>query len=115
MKILIDLQSCQSPSRLRGIGRYSIDLVSEMISICPNDIEIHLLLNIAHENTIIDLRSIFENKIDMNNIHVWDGGFQTSALEGKESLIKPAELVREFFIKSINPDFFLITSRKSIN
>tara|TARA_R110001583_G_scaffold169859_1_gene323084 strand:+ start:8828 stop:11287 length:2460 start_codon:yes stop_codon:yes gene_type:complete len=110
MKILIDLQSCQSPSRLRGIGRYSIDLVSEMISICPNDIEIHLLLNIAHENTIIDLRSIFENKIDMNNIHVWDGGFQTSALEGKESLIKPAELVREFFIKSINPDFFLITS-----
>ena len=26
MRIVLDLQACQSPSRLRGIGRYSLEL-----------------------------------------------------------------------------------------
>ena len=31
MRIILDLQACQSPSRLRGIGRYSMALAKALI------------------------------------------------------------------------------------
>ncbi len=49
LRILIDIQSLQSPSANRGIGRYSRALIEGLLRQAPND-QIILLLNGKHRS-----------------------------------------------------------------
>ncbi|WKY58261.1 glycosyltransferase family 1 protein [Vibrio sp. SNU_ST1] len=110
MKILIDLQSCQSPSRLRGIGRYSLDLALELISIGSDKHDFHILLNSNLSESILSLRTVFEPIIGCGNIHTFSGLPRTSGLENNIELIRATEKIREYEINLINPDFVHVSS-----
>lgn len=108
MKILIDLQSCQSGSRFGGIGRYSIQLTKH-IAKNRKEHDVHLLLN----GTLLEgVQNIFEELISVipkQNIHM--------VMIPKDIKIQipnnhsfEAEVIREQYISNINPDIIFITS-----
>nr|WP_321269484.1 glycosyltransferase family 1 protein [uncultured Tolumonas sp.] len=110
MKILIDLQSCQSPSRFRGIGRYSLDLLISMLKIGLIKYDFHILLNTAHQGTILELRAIFEPILGRDNIHTFDGVLGSSGINDNATLQFSSEVIRDLVIRQIAPDFIHITS-----
>ena len=66
MKIAIDLQGCQNVNnRNRGIGRYSLSLIKELIKQYKND---HFIL-VANAN-LPDIYSDFEDEISEPNSRV---------------------------------------------
>ncbi|MGI6246020.1 MAG: glycosyltransferase [Pseudochelatococcus sp.] len=72
-RILIDMQGCQTESRLRGIGRYTGALAHAMAVVareqaCGDDI--HLLLNSAFPDSIPEIRRLFRGVLPPDNIHV---------------------------------------------
>ncbi|RCX00366.1 glycosyltransferase family 4 protein [Marinomonas foliarum] len=109
-KVLVDLQSCQSPSRIRGIGRYSLDLFNGLIENENSNIDFHLLLNADFQSETLELMAIFEKKIGCSNVHTLNCGLHTPVLEGNDYLYEGAALIREEFIKNLDPDLFIITS-----
>ncbi len=71
MRILIDLQACQSlGSRDRGIGRYSLALAQAMARNAGSH-QIHLLLNAAFADSVGTIRQAFAGLIPPQHIHLW--------------------------------------------
>ncbi|EQA4698783.1 glycosyltransferase family 4 protein [Vibrio cholerae] len=110
MKVLVDLQSCQSPSRIRGIGRYSWDLFDSLLDKMESEHEVHVLINESFVDEAIELRAKLEGRVDSGRIHTFPSLKGASGVEHNESLRKCAEVIRETKIKSIDPDYVLLTS-----
>lgn len=110
MRIVIDLQGAQTASRFRGIGRYTVALVSAMVKL-REDHEVILALNGLYADTIEPIRAAFSDLLPMDNIRVWGAvgpvSAQDSANNGRR---KVAELIRESFLSSLKPDVVLISS-----
>lgn len=110
MRIVIDLQACQSQSAHRGIGRYSLSLVSAMLKINTQH-EIIIALSGAFPHTIAPLKTHFSKFLSENQIVVWHAPF---ALNRQQELLPEAThnacLLREAFLEQLKPDFILITS-----
>lgn len=112
MRILIDLQSCQSGSRFGGIGRYSMALAKAMISVGVKH-EFYILLNKnlpgQHE-----VRNQLKSILPQHQILAVDiplGVAQNiTANQGKIGQTRLAELVREKLIADICPDVLHISS-----
>lgn len=110
MKILLDLQGCQSASRFRGIGRYSLAFAKALMRNRGSH-TIKLLLNGLYADGIDELRQQFEGLVSAEDILIFDADgpvaeFDTANI-GRARL---AELARERLITSINPDVVLLTS-----
>lgn len=112
MKVVIDFQSCQTDSKYRGVGRYSLSLSLDMVPI---------LLSKGHKVSFIcngllgdrDETEIFikRNFGDTVSI-VWfnaSGPVQAMAFENRWRL-RAAEVLREATLISLNPDVVHITS-----
>lgn len=69
MKIIIDLQSCQNGSKLRGIGRYSLNVAKELIR-STNQHSFIILLTDRFANSIDYVRSELDGVIDQDSIVV---------------------------------------------
>lgn len=109
MKLLIDLQSCQSGSNLGGIGRYSLQLTKAIAEIA--DHEIWLLLNSRLPAAMQVIRQEFINLIPQDQIIVFDSLAGVNELSVRSiSRTKAAELTREKFISDLQPDAVLTTS-----
>lgn len=117
MRILIDIQSLQGDSKYRGIGRYVSNLVTNMINTKNKDDEIYLLYNDWDEKTQTDIINKFKNLIPSENLikfylpfklHYKSYWFPIN--EYNIFLIKQAELLREYIISKVKPDFVLISS-----
>ena len=110
MRIVIDMQGAQTESRLRGIGRYTLSLVKSLVR-NRGDHEIILALSGLLPDTIIPIRTEFDGLVPQNNICVWEAPGPTSEWNPDNTWRrKAAELIREAFLKNINPDFVLLTS-----
>jgi glycosyltransferase involved in cell wall biosynthesis len=109
MRIVIDLQSCQSGSRHGGIGRYSMELAKAMARE-PRDHELHLLLSAAMPGSIVDIRSAFAGLIPDNRIHVFDIPTPVARRKANRIKVQIAELIREDFLCSLQPDFVHVSS-----
>lgn len=117
MKILIDIQPLQGDSKYRGIGRYVSNLVINMIKTKKQEDEIYLLYNDWNEKTQTDIINKFKNLLPNKNLikiilpfklqykFYW---FPTN--DFNNCLIRQAELLREYIIAKIKPDFVLISS-----
>ena len=85
MRIVLDMQSCQSPSRLRGIGRYSMALAKALVRRAA-DHEVIVALNGALGDTIDGIRADFDGLLPRERIVVWsqpaDVGFLTPTAAG---------------------------------
>lgn len=109
MRIAIDLQCCQSGSRLGGIGRYSLDLARAMISVAKQD-EILILLNDRHPGTVNTIRSALQDILPPENIFVFSVPAGCAYLTGDHGLRLASELIREKFIADIDLDVIHIAS-----
>ncbi|KTC62814.1 glycosyl transferase family 1 [Pseudomonas fluorescens ABAC62] len=106
MRILIDLQGAQSDSRFRGIGRYSLALAQAIARNAGNH-EVWLALNGRLPDSIADIRTEFAGLISPERIRVFDLPDEVS--QGAWAA-RAAEVVRESFLASLDPDVVLISS-----
>ncbi|TIQ07196.1 MAG: glycosyltransferase [Mesorhizobium sp.] len=109
MRIALDLQCCQSGSRFGGIGRYSLDLAKAMISSSRRH-EFVVLLSSRFPQTVQSIRNEFRNILPQSNILTFDVPAGVSFRQGRKELISAAEIIREEFIRRVNPDVLHIGS-----
>ena len=82
MRIVLDLQACQSPSRLRGIRRYSLELAKAMAH-APRGHEIVIAMNGALSDTIEPIRTAFDGLVPWENMVAWSQPAEVSFLTGE--------------------------------
>lgn len=105
MRIVIDLQSAQTLSRHRGIGRYSLSLAKAMIEQGEGH-EFFLALNGRMSDGIEWLRAEFGTLLPAENIRTWfPSGDHTTHLRRAAD-----EKIREAFLASLRPDVIHVTS-----
>ncbi len=108
MRILIDLQSCQSGSRLGGIGRYSMSLAKAMIRQGAGH-EFLILLNkglpAEHE-----IRDQFCGILPQHQILAFKIPPRVAEIHDNVTQTRLAELIRERFIADLQPDVVHISS-----
>ena len=105
MRIVIDLQSCQTEgSRTRGIGRYSTDLTMA-IAAQAEDRDIWLALNGTFVDSIAQIKQKFSPYIPPERMLIYEVPNAIGMLEAGNSWRRQAaERIREFSIKNIDPD-----------
>lgn len=109
MKILIDLQAAQATNRYRGIGRYTLAVVHELVKIAAHH-EIEIMLSQSFPESITDLRLFFSD-VPSVKIISWKGLSQTAELGNNRAWKREAaERIRESFIRSRKPDIVYIPS-----
>ena len=110
MRIVIDLQGAQSNSRFRGIGRYSTSLAKGIIRNAKEH-EVYLLLNGMLTDTIESIREEFGALLPQSQICVWHA-YGPVNFVSQDSLFRreSAEILRESFLHSLNPDIVIVTS-----
>ncbi|WP_413725025.1 glycosyltransferase family 4 protein [Sodalis sp. RH16] len=106
MKILVDLQGCQSSSRYRGVGRYASELTKSLIRRDKQN-DYTLLLNGAL-GFVDEIKSDFASLLPEKNILCWTQytGISSSTNHKKEIFI--SEIIREAFIYQQNADLLFI-------
>ncbi|WP_412851515.1 glycosyltransferase family 4 protein [Ectothiorhodospira shaposhnikovii] len=110
MRIVIDMQGAQTESRYRGIGRYTLSL-TQAIARHRGEHEILLALNGRFPETIEPIRAAFDGLLPQSNIRVWHApGPVLEAEEGTAPYRLAAELMREAFLQSLQPDLVHIPS-----
>lgn len=111
MRIVVDLQGCQSSAHgQRGIGRYSMALVRAMARDCGDD-ELIVVLNGSAHGDIGSIRADLAEVLPAERIVVWHGIDGTRAVEpGNRWRGHAARLAREDFIRSLRPDVVHVSS-----
>lgn len=110
MRIVVDLQSCQSGSRLGGIGRYSMNLLQGMArNIGKHDLQI-VLSNLMPEG-LGDIYHSLEDLVPKHKIRYFHvAGGVAEAFEQNVFRARAAELLRESFIQRLQPDVVHVSS-----
>jgi len=110
MRIVIDMQGVQTPSKDRGIGRYVKSLTENIIKY-GNQHQVLLALNGAFPDTVESIRYEFGRILPQENICVWYPAYSPNEVSLKKSWwSEAAEYTREAFLASLNPDIILIGS-----
>ncbi len=108
MKIAIDIQGVQSEgSSSRGIGRYSLDIIKNIIHNFPEN-EYILVANSALKN----VKSQFSTELSNNNVSYfeWFAPIFCSQQNHRNHKFKILLLLRSFSLKCLDVDIILITS-----
>lgn len=110
MRIVIDMQGAQTGSRFRGIGRYTMALAAAMVKL-RGEHEIILALNGLFPETIDSIRDAFDGLLPQEKIKVWNSVGPVHAFDPSNECRKDiAELIREEFLASLEPDIVHVTS-----
>jgi len=110
MRIVIDLQGAQTESRFRGIGRYTLSLAKAIVR-NRGDHEVIIALSSLFPDTIESIRGDFKNLLPQENIRVWHAPGPVRYLDPENTWRREAaELIREYFIASLQPDIVYIAS-----
>lgn len=108
MRLVIDLQSCQTNSRFRGVGRYSLAISQEIIK-ANHSGQNFILLNANMPESIPPIMDTCSALLPSSNIVKFFGPAGIYRYRGAWRE-KAAKLLREALIVSLNPDYVLITS-----
>jgi len=110
MRIVIDMQGAQTESRFRGIGRYTMSFAQAVVR-NRGENEIILALSGLFPDTIEPIRAAFDGLLPQENIRVWYApGPVREEDPGNKSRREVAELIREAFLASLQPDVVHISS-----
>ncbi len=110
MRILVDLQSCQTGSRERGIGRYSMSLLKAMLE-RPRNHEFMVALNDVLHSSIEPIRGELQGLIADGQIRVWRQPQKSSPHVIEDAWNRAAaELMRESFLCRARPDVIHVSS-----
>ena len=108
MRILIDLQCCQSDSRFGGIGRYSMSLAKAMLRLqSGHDFSLLLNADLPNENRV---RAEFADLLAQQDIHTFLLPPYSAADNELPAHTRMAELIREKTIADLAPDVVHIAS-----
>jgi glycosyltransferase involved in cell wall biosynthesis len=112
MRLLIDMQGAQTAfSKHRGVGRYTIELVSALIKTCPKEHEIMLAVNGAFPESVKEIHDKFDCLVGYENIKVWQQFFDTAVVDIKnKARIEAGELWRETFLNGLEADIIFSTN-----
>lgn len=110
MRIVIDMQGAQTESRFRGIGRYTMGFVHAIVR-NRGEHEIILALSGLLPDSIEPIRAAFDGVLPQENIRVWYAPSPVKEIDSHNHVRRAiAELMREAFIASLQPDVVHITS-----
>ncbi len=109
MRIVIDLQSCQSGSKRGGIGRYAMGLATAMAR-QPRNHEIWIVLSALMPESIPEMRQAFNGLLPAGRIQVFECLANIDMRTADPARVRAAEIVREDFLKSLRPDFVHVAS-----
>ena len=109
MRIVIDLQGCQSGSKRGGIGRYSMELAKAMARE-PRGHEVWLALSALMPDGIGEIRSAFDGLIPDERIQAFDLPPNIDMRASNLARVRVAEIIREDFLQCLQPDFVHIMS-----
>ncbi|MDH4256602.1 MAG: glycosyltransferase family 4 protein, partial [Gammaproteobacteria bacterium] len=110
MRVVIDLQSCQTLSGKRGIGRYSAALAQAMARNAGRH-ELWLALNASFPETVPDIRRSFDGLVPRDRIRVFEVPTPVGHLSHEnEWRVRAAELLREDFLQRIRADVVHVSS-----
>lgn len=102
--ILIDMQACQTESRLRGLGRYT-GALAQAIAAQAGDDRVHLLLNSAFPETLPAVLRSFDGLVRPQDVHVVE---LLDECEDRAPRLRwrhhASALMREAYIEMIAPD-----------
>ena len=100
------MQSCQTASRYRGVGRYCLELVKAIIK--KDKINSYVLLLNETLGFIDDIKSEFEGLLNKECFYSWTQFHNTSSYHGDKDEIAISELIREGMIRELNADIVFL-------
>ena len=110
MRLVIDLQGAQTDSHKRGIGRYSLALALALARRRGGH-EVVLALNGRFPDRIEPIRASFDGLVPQDQIRIFDVPGPVRADDPRnKGRQRKAELIREAFLASLDPDAVLLTS-----
>ncbi|MBF5003877.1 glycosyltransferase family 4 protein [Diaphorobacter caeni] len=110
MRIVIDMQGAQTESRFRGIGRYAMEFAKAVVR-NRGEHEVYLALSSFLPETIASIRRAFDDLLPQANIRVWHAPTSVHASNSRNThRAHAAELIREAFLDSLEPDVVHVTS-----
>lgn len=110
MRIVIDMQGAQTESRYRGIGRYTLSFAQAVVR-NRGEHEVLLAISGLFPETIEPIRAAFDGLLPQENIRVWHApGPVREVQSDNDSRREVAELIREAFLASMQPDVIHISS-----
>ena len=110
MRIVLDLQGCQSGSRTRGIGRYSWALADAMLR-SGRSHEYWIALNGAFPESVESISRELRDMVPAERIVTWKSpGPLTTIRRENAWRAAAAAVLREEFLESLRPDFVHVSS-----
>lgn len=106
MRVILDLQACQSSSRFRGIGRYSLSLAMAMVKrLIADGHEVIIILSAAFPEEAKQVREIFQDISSFIRFRVFviPGSCAAEKHENQWRQMA-ARLLREHAIAALEPD-----------
>lgn len=111
MKLVIDLQACQSPDgSIRGVGRYCSSLALALAA-SSGEHEVWIAVNGAMPEAVGTVRDLFAGVLPEDRVIAWESLAPTASMypeNGDRSLA--AEWLREAFLESLGADVVLTAS-----
>jgi glycosyltransferase involved in cell wall biosynthesis len=109
MRLVIDLQGAQATNLAHGAGGHSMSLAQTMAKLRGKH-EIIIALNGTFTETIEPIRAAFDHVISQDSIRVWRMPTPASAARKEDKWRrKAAEILREEFLASLQPDIVHVT------
>lgn len=110
MRIVIDLQAVQGPSRHRGIGRYAMALTRSLVR-HRGEHDVFVALSGLVPESIASIRTDLASLVPDEKILVWSAPGPVNAADPLNDVRrKDAELLRESALARVCPDFVIATS-----
>ncbi|NJD69896.1 MAG: hypothetical protein C3F12_08930 [Candidatus Methylomirabilota bacterium] len=110
MRLVIDLQSMQTWSRFRGIGRYAASLVKVLLQ-QARDFDYWIVLNDQDDRDLVRIRELFAGLIPPEKVVSFAAPHAVNeAFSDNEWRARAAELLRSHFLAEMSPDIVLTAS-----
>lgn len=110
MRIVFDLQACQTPSRSRGIGRYSLALATA-VARAPGGHDVWIALNGAFPGTVEPLREAFDGLVPQDQIRVFAAPVPIAEHDPTNAWRQHAAgPIRDSFLAALKPDIVHISN-----
>ncbi|WNH50782.1 glycosyltransferase [Stenotrophomonas oahuensis] len=110
MRVLIDLQGCQTESRFRGIGRYSLSLAQAMAR-NAGDHEIWVAVNASFPEGIEEIRAGLDGLVPQERIRAFHTLREVGWPHREDAWRREAsERMWETFLQGLQPDIIHVSS-----
>lgn len=110
MRIVLDLQACQTSSMHRGIGRYSMALAQAMARSSGGH-ELRIVLNSELADGALAIRAAFDGLVPQSQITTFDAPMPVAAHDDRNLWrMRAAERIREHYMASLRPDIVHVAS-----